>query len=386
MQEGDAIHTPPRTHKTDRLPPRRAMMALFAGLWGGTRVTKAAAGYNDEPAKLPALHGLERQSVLHLDAAAGGAAWSPDGAQLAAYSDFGRVITLWNSNGTQRGELHRQVAYNGNSLAFLPGSLSLVTPAINDAGVLRGTALTVWDLNASVPVREVAGPAPERPVQFNRALAFALAPQGDVLAAITSPLPGQPITLYDTATWSKAAALLLPGSDSGLSITISPDGATIAVGTVQGRVVLFDRHRLGAKPRLLTCFAPPPTIGVESLSFSPDGKLLAVGAGLVIGPPSAGSQLTLLAIVRVADGSRVAGLTGGFAPVRDVSWSADGHAVAVAAGDHTLRVLGLPAAGEGRTIAHAELGGAVTAARFAPTGRRLAVASGNNVFVFELRD
>ncbi len=349
-------------------------------------MTEAIAGYNDAPAKLLVLHGLERQSVLHLESAAGGVAWSPDGAQLAAYSDFGRVVTLWNSDGTQRGKLHRQVAYSGNSLVFLPGSLRLVTPATNDAGALGGTALTIWDLAASVPAQEVAGPAPGRPVQFNRALAFALAPHGDVIAAITSPLPGEPITVYDTATWSKAAALQLPDSDSGLSITFSPDGATIAVGTILGRVVLFDWHRLEAAPRLLTCFAPPPTIGVESLSFSPDGQLLAIGAGLVIGAPSTGSQLTPVVIVRVADGSRVAGLSGGFAPVRDVSWSADGRAVAVAAGDRTLRVLGLSAAGEGHTIGYAELGGAVTAARFAPTGRRLAAASGKDVFVFELRD
>jgi eukaryotic-like serine/threonine-protein kinase len=327
---------------------------------------------------------MQPSMTLRVGSPASGVAWSDDGSQLAAYSDFGRNISLWRRDGTALNVLRRDVSYNGNSLSFLPGGTELITPTADDSHGRQSVAMTVWDIAHAKPARDVEGPAPGHPVQENRAIAFALSPKGDEVAAVTSPLPGKPVTVYAVSDWAAHAALPLPANDSALSVAFSPDSRTVAVGTVQGRVVLFDTRDTGREPRVITAFTAPPTIGVDALAFSPDGRFLATGAGLVIGTPNADTPLAPVKVWRVEDGGAVASFSGTYMPVRQVSWAADGRTLAAAGGDRTLRLFTLDQNGAATGSRVVDLGGAVTSARFSPDGRAIAATSGDSVMVFNL--
>lgn len=270
-----------------------------------------------------------------------------------------------------------------NSLAFLSDSNHLLTPAADDAGTREGTALSIFALDGSGSVRDVPGPAPGRPVQYNRAIEFALSPLRDELAVITSLLPDQPVSILDTTTWEKCANLSLPKGLSAFNVAWAPDGETITVSFGLGQIALFDRRHLDRTAQTFLAFPPPPTTSAQSLAFSPDGNLLALGAGLVIGTPAADNPLASLRLWPRDGSALVASLAGRYEPVRGLSWHGDGRRIALACGDKTLRLLAMGATPSINVIAEEKFEGVVYAVEFSPNGRRLAAAIGNSVMIFD---
>lgn len=327
---------------------------------------------------------LKTRMILKLAADATGVTWSRDGARFAAYSDFGRVITVWRTDGTVEQTLHRAVSYVDNSIAFLPNGSQLVTPAADDSGTRAGTALSVLGLDGSGAVLDVPGPARGRPVQYNRALRFALSPSGDEIAVITSLLPDQPVTIYDTVSWTKSAVLLVPKAQSAFNVGWSPDGGTVAISLALGEVLLFNREKLDA-PHAFHAFVPPPTTSAFGLAFSPDGSLLALGAGLVIGTPTAKQPLHCLKVWR-SDGSAVVGtFEGRYEPIRQLAWHPDGKRIALACGDRAVRVVALDGSPTMPLIFESKFDGAIMGLEFSPDGRNLAAAIHNTITLFDFQ-
>ncbi len=148
----------------------------------------------------------------------------------------------------------------------------------------------------------------------------------------------------------------LEGHESGVrSVSFSPGGTTLASGSLDGTVKLWDVE-MGTD---ITTFS-----GGHPVAFSPDGTILASG--------SSGSGLALW---DVATRETIATLGGHGGEVTSVSFSMDGGTLAMGSGDGTVRLLDVATR---ETIATLEgHGGEVTSVSFSMDGGTLAMGSGD---------
>jgi WD40 repeat protein len=174
-----------------------------------------------------------------------------------------------------------------------------------------------------------------------------------------------------------ATSILASHGTPVASVAFSPDGQTLAVGTSDGTIQLWDASTRESSGTLSDRNGDP----VVSLAFSPDGKTLAVGASTATGN-GAGSAVTQL--WDVSTRQLIATLpAGNGAPVVSVAFSPDGKTLAVGMGNGT----GTGASGtqlwnvgtrELSATLPAGNGMEVDAVTFSPDGRVLAVGTTGN--------
>ena len=353
---------------------------LVAILLGGA-VTAGAWPIAPQPIDFPP----DAKLVLELSRsdAIQGAAWSYDGSMLAAYSYLGGDITVWDDVGRVVQEMHRPGApYGGRSLAFVESDQELVTPpASYEAG---GVTLSVWDVRTGALVRDVPGPLPGASWRDNAAYTFALSPDQSVLALVYWPARAQPVALYSTRTWKAVGSLpdSMGGVASAQSLAFSRDGKLLAVGEHGGSVKVYDVATRTLVQRI-TAYAPPVIRSVDTLSFSPDGRMIVTGTGF--GSSALGPMLAdPVRVFRVGDGAKVASFPEDLTPVREVEWSPAGDTIALYARDKDLRLwhpfsatpLGPPLATRA----------AVNCLAFSPDGQKLAICNSNFLSVLSLQN
>jgi WD40 repeat protein len=208
------------------------------------------------------------------------------------------------------------------------------------------------DENGRVEVRDVASGRllrPPLPGLGQPAQALALSPVGDRLAV--ADRVGN-LRLLDL----RSGAVRGPQSvgPSLLHLSFSPDGKTLALG-LEERAELRDA-------RSLRVLAGPQTRGGEGgwVRFSPDGRLLAVGS------VEGYTQLWDVATRRPVG----APLAGHEAPVLAAEFSPDGRMLATSAFDGTVILWDVRSR---RSLGTLPAPAAATAARFSRDGRRLFV-------------
>jgi len=338
---------------------------------------------------------LVKIRTLQHSSAVLGVGWAPDGHLLAAYSDWGQLITLWNSDGARLKELNRREGGPdyGNSFVFLSGGKQLLTAAAHSSRVDWRLAFNLWDVDTGAVIRSIDGPEPDKFPQYNMPVAFAASADGRSVA-FTSNQQNAPVNLYSTLDWSLVRRIPVTDTDTPLqnakSLAFSPDGGLLAIGLMGfGKVLLVDLRHPGAVPKVLHIYDRDHAVSIDSLAFSPDGQFLATGAGLKNGPEHVKEPTDQalahapIKVWRLADQKLMAAYPGSTDPVRQLSWSSDGRFLAAAAGDDTARVFipgGLP-----DEAAVAGFDQPVSSVAFSPAGYELAVASGTAITIFELK-
>ncbi len=318
-------------------------------------------------------------------------AWASDGSAIAAASDYGGVLTVWDSNG------HRiqQITVTGGgpalggSIAFVAGSSQLVFPPPD--AVPNSAAFSVWDVASGAIVRTVSGPQPNDDYPLNRALHFMTSPDQAFLAAATFGNRGsgnleRNVIVYDTRSWRVVQTMkVLPGVGS---LCVFGGGRLIGLGTIAGGRISVRDLVSGIPVKEIQAYEESPygDLELRTVAGSPAGDLVMTGVGLVFLKGTRkeyeawAASIESARVFRIQDGARIASFSGARTPVRQAKWDPKGRYVAfVDSGDGLF--LWEPSIGSVKKV---HVPGASLSLDIAPDGDRIAVTTNKGVSVYSV--
>ena len=187
-----------------------------------------------------------------------------------------------------------------------------------------------------------------------------------------STRPDGTVQLWDAESAHRQIGILSSSTGPVDSLAFSPDGTTLAVGTVDTTGTSGASASLGCRHPAADRYPQQHRSPSNSLAFSPDGKTLAVGAGDTTGT-SGTVQLWDMATHRRVGPP----LTSSTGPLSPVAFSPDGKTLATGIGDGgvllwnvaTHRQTGSPINGQA---------GTVYSIAFSPDGESLATGTGSS--------
>ena len=256
--------------------------------------------------------------------------FSPDGRTLAV-GLFDGTIALWDiRTSTLRETLtpHPTVAYwDGSWRHMHTGHYRSVTSVsfnangtLLAAGINNGT-IELW--NAVTGELHKVLEDHEESVSSDISMRVSFSPDGNILASESTY---SEVHLWDVATGELHKTL---GQHSqGANMSFSPNGSIIATYNNAGELHLWDvatgeLHKTFEKqPQITNNWAP------INISFSPDGSMLAIGAGEGVADNTLPSGTGAVYVWDVVTGTLRNILEGHTSPVRCVSFSPDGRTLA----------------------------------------------------------
>ncbi len=334
--------------------------------------------YDTRSGLLTALEGTSQvNTILHeknlpsppnfLQSSVVGLAFSINGHMLISAHADGRVA-LWN---TSTGEQHS--VHIPNIVALSPRGKMAVTIGSNGSD-----SPWLWDAQAGTKIIRLSGPLLLNPMED--APPFTFSPDEHVLAVNEN---GR-LVLWDTASRKPIGTLLTGLSDYSIGhMAFSPDNKLLAVSICEsgnqvydnggnplycGRsdILLWDvasRSRLGSPLK-------SNQIGVRSIAFSPNDRLLATG----------GTDNTIVLWDTTTQQPLGEPLLGHTAWVESLFFNPDGKLLASGSNDHTVRLWDVAAR---REIGEPLLGHqtSVSTVTFSPDGQSLASSDTDNTMI-----
>ncbi len=171
------------------------------------------------------------------------------------------------------------------------------------------------------------------------------------------------VALWDMSNLNRPVQLfILKGhSDAVVSVAFSPDGKTLASGSLDKSIILWDV----ATGQPIGQPLMGHTASVNSLAFSPDGKILA-----------SGSSDTTTMLWDVITHQPIGQPYTGVGAISSIAFSPDGKYLVSGGGDQTAHVW---EAASGKEIAHLTHNGWVSSVEFSPDGKYVVSGSDDHI-------
>jgi WD40 repeat protein len=327
---------------------------------------------------------LRQEWELPTSGVAVAVAWSSDGT-LAAASDYGTTITVWD----KAGHVVRRIKRAGagpvldRSLTFVDSSSKLAFAP--PAGSSNSAAIAVWDVASGNLANTLAGPQPGDDYFFNRAAFYTASPDGTLLVAATAANAGTAnlrnnIVAYETQDWRllykraeypAISAICMLGRGRLVAIAAATNQATVRIlNALSGEnVTEFDAYPDVKKN----------SIQLGSLAGSPAGDLILTGVYSNYDDSNGkGAGIDAVRIFKVQGGAKVAGFSDAREPIRRAVWDPKGRYVAFVDNAGRLYLWSTAFNADVQTI---RLAPPTFSLAVAPNGERLAVTAGRGVIV-----
>lgn len=292
--------------------------------------------------------GAERARLSNQGLQIGSIDFSPDGRYIASSSAELNRVSFWDV----RRQAVRQSLDLGQglvtSLAYSNDSEQLATSGIN--GMVR-----LYRLDDRARLDLIGGSPSSQSLSF-------LAPNQLV------SLSDRGGVLVNDLT-QRSQPRLLPGlTGQAISLAVGPSGNTIAAGTLQGQLFLWNAHSFELIHSISLNEA-----SLYSLSFSADGSLLAVASN--------GSPPSIL-LIDVASGQQAGRLIGHQGSIIALAAQPHGSLLASASSDGSVRIWDLESQRTVEYLSVAQQQGWINTLAFSPDGSLLVAGSLGGTLVF----
>ncbi|NTV61965.1 MAG: serine/threonine protein kinase [Oscillochloris sp.] len=283
------------------------------------------------------------------EAGVGPVAYMSDGQLIAV--GVGNTIQFRQAETLEQGSTLTGHTGPIGDLAFSPDGMILASSAQDENTII------LWDMQTGQPITRLAGHS-----GWVRSLAFS--PDGKILAS--GSIDGT-VRLWDVAT-RQQRAVLTGHTDYLGAIAFSPDGATLASTSRDGTVRLWDVA--SGQPRSGFMYAAPinpannAPYWLTGLSYSPDGKSIAVG-----------SISASIYVIDATSGQLQRELKGhkDWVVIHGLSYSPDGRTLASASIDGTVRLWSTLTGTERASLSDRQL--RLRALSWAPDSQHIAATS-----------